>query len=133
MILGDRYGWQPLAESITEDEFQELEKAALELSGEARCDSPASLGPAEVLRIWYRRNDNAVPVEYSLRSRNDWQAARNWSEEREKRAGRTAALHRQVSGIGHRAGDLAWDYEVMKALHSNDFGIRISFDPVPRA
>lgn len=27
----------------------------------------------------------------------------------------------------------AWDYEAMKVLHSNHFGIRISFDHVPRA
>ena len=35
VLLGDRYGWQPLAETITEAEFQKLETKAAELDREA--------------------------------------------------------------------------------------------------
>jgi len=35
VLLGDRYGWQPLAETITEAEFEKLETKAAELDREA--------------------------------------------------------------------------------------------------
>jgi WD40 repeat protein len=84
VLLGDRYGWQPLAESITEDEFQELAKAADELDRDASRDVTADDSATRSLRLWYRRDDNAVPVEYLLRSRNEWPDAPEWSEERER-------------------------------------------------
>jgi len=37
VLLGDRYGWQPLVEEVTEAEFLELEKAA---AGAASLVSP---------------------------------------------------------------------------------------------
>ncbi len=84
VLLGDRYGWQPLAESITEDEFRTLEKDADQLDREAGRDVPAGDSAKRTLQIWYRRDDNAVPTEYVLRSRNEWPDAPEWSEEREK-------------------------------------------------
>jgi hypothetical protein len=59
VLLGDCYGWQPLAEEITEEEFQELEKAAKELDEGAK----GTIAKAtRVLHDWYRRDNNAEPV-----------------------------------------------------------------------
>ena len=86
VLLGDRYGWQPLAETITEVEFQELETNAGELDRKAGRGLQADDSATETLRTWYRRDDNAVPVEYQLRSRNDWPGLPEWTEEGEVQA-----------------------------------------------
>jgi energy-coupling factor transporter ATP-binding protein EcfA2 len=86
VLLGDRYGWQPLAETITEAEFQTLERAAGELDADAARDAQALGSATEALRTWYRRDDNALPVEYQLRSRNDWPGLPEWTEEYEEQA-----------------------------------------------
>src|SRR5207244_11599299 len=57
VLLGDRYGWRPLPEEVSEDEFRRLEQAAS--SGLDR----------EILRAWYQRDENAVPPVYLLGSR----------------------------------------------------------------
>lgn len=59
ILLGNRYGWRPLPEEIFDIEYQELEK----------CLSNA--GEETVLRQWYRRDENSIPVVYVLRSRHD--------------------------------------------------------------
>jgi hypothetical protein len=57
ILLGNRYGWRPLPEEVSEDEFRALEEAAL--------SEPAR----NILRDWYRRDENAVPPVYVLQSR----------------------------------------------------------------
>ena len=57
VLLGNRYGWRPLPEEITEDEFRILERTAASDSARA------------ILSDWYRRDDNAVPPVYLLQSR----------------------------------------------------------------
>src|SRR5437870_1868761 len=52
ILLGDRYGWRPLPEEIPEVGFQELVR---HVSGPAEAD---------ILRQWYRRDDNAIPSVY---------------------------------------------------------------------
>jgi uncharacterized protein DUF4062 len=69
VLLGDRYGWQPLAETVTESEFQHLEEAARLLDDDPSRDKHTST--VQVLRTWYRRDDNANPAEYILRSRHE--------------------------------------------------------------
>jgi WD40 repeat protein len=86
VLLGDRYGWQPLAETISEGEFQALEAAAGELDADATHEAQAGGSATEALRTWYRRDDNAVPVEYQLRSRNDWPGLPEWTEQDEEQA-----------------------------------------------
>ncbi len=86
VLLGDRYGWQPLAETITEAEFQALERAADELDNDAASEVQARGSAMQALRTWYRRDDNADPVEYQLRSRNDWPGLPEWTEEDEEQA-----------------------------------------------
>ncbi|NLX96920.1 MAG: AAA family ATPase [Rhodopirellula sp.] len=64
ILLGDRYGWQPLPEEISIDEFHQLEVAA------ANAPPTGAGQPAvAVLEQWYRRDDNAVPAVYVLQSR----------------------------------------------------------------
>jgi uncharacterized protein DUF4062 len=60
ILLGDRYGWQPLPEEISEAEFKQLTAAATELGSAA----------IAALNEWYRRDDNARPEAiYVLESR----------------------------------------------------------------
>ncbi len=66
LLLGDRYGWRPLPSRIDATEFEEILSA---------------VNPEDELRIkydegsparspgWYRRDENAEPVEYTLRPR----------------------------------------------------------------
>jgi WD40 repeat protein len=65
VLLGNRYGWRPLPEEIMEAEFRSLEEKAT--------------APAEraILRTWYRRDENAVPPVYALRSRRDRPSGEN--------------------------------------------------------
>jgi hypothetical protein len=86
VLLGDRYGWQPLAETITEEEFQALERTAGELDRNAAREAQTSDSAMEALRTWYRRDDNAVPAEYQLRLRNDWPGLPEWTEADEEQA-----------------------------------------------
>lgn len=57
ILLGNRYGWRPLPEEVFEDEFRKLEQFA------------PSGSDLEILRAWYRRDENAVPPVYLLHSR----------------------------------------------------------------
>jgi hypothetical protein len=86
VLLGDRYGWQPLAEAITEAEFQALERAASDLDDDQENEAQPRGSATEALRTWYRRDDNAVPVEYQLRSRNEWPGVPEWTERDEELA-----------------------------------------------
>lgn len=68
VLLGDRYGWQPLPEEIEEKEHAGLEQAAAELE---RANPRTRVPHARVvLAQWYRRDENAVPPVYLLRSRH---------------------------------------------------------------
>lgn len=51
ILLGDRYGWQPLPEEISQEEFAALEHAA------SKVKPAAGISPGIVLRQWYRRKD----------------------------------------------------------------------------
>jgi len=63
ILLGNRYGWRPLPEEISVEEFHTLEHTAAQIPGSA--DKPA----VAVLREWYREDTNAVPPVYLLQSR----------------------------------------------------------------
>jgi len=57
VLLGDRYGWQPLPTEIPANEFEQI-------------DQKVSNGKDKVLlNAWYKRDDNAVPAVYSLQPR----------------------------------------------------------------
>lgn len=62
ILLGDRYGWQPLPAQIFEDEFQLL-LDALRTAGAEEDES--------LLTAWYRLDKNSVPRELVLRPRTD--------------------------------------------------------------
>jgi len=57
LLLGDRYGWMPPPPQIPAHEFD----AILERVGDAE--------GRELLREWYKRDDNAVPPAYCLKPR----------------------------------------------------------------
>lgn len=63
ILLGNRYGWRPLPEDISVEEFHALEQAAEKIPGSA--DRSAVV----VLREWYREDTNAIPSVYLLQSR----------------------------------------------------------------
>ncbi|MEO8497887.1 MAG: AAA family ATPase, partial [Planctomycetota bacterium] len=64
ILLGDRYGWRPLLEEISTDEFQALKAASHQLDG-GTTDGPM----VSLLRQWYLCDANAVPPVHVLRSR----------------------------------------------------------------
>jgi len=57
VLLGDRYGWQPLPAEIPSDEFTQIEKQLL-------IEEDKNL-----LKSWYKRDDNAVPAVYCIQPR----------------------------------------------------------------
>jgi len=63
ILLGNRYGWRPLPEEISVDQFHKLEHAAAQIPGSMDKSAVA------VLREWYREDTNAVPPVYLLQSR----------------------------------------------------------------
>lgn len=73
VLLGDRYGWQPLPEEIPKDEFEEIEKQVKESKDK------------ELLSIWYKQDDNARQPVYNLQRRTDEFADFNVWEPVEKR------------------------------------------------
>ena len=68
VLLGDRYGWQPLPEIIPADLFVQLRDllpTKMQELFEWRDTQPANA------KGWYRRDNNAVPSVYELRPRGD--------------------------------------------------------------
>ena len=63
VLLGDRYGWRPLPEEISVDEFQRIQQAASQMA------TNSSKSAVAVLNEWYRKDDNADPPVYVLQSR----------------------------------------------------------------
>jgi hypothetical protein len=63
ILLGNRYGWRPLPEEISVEEFHTLEHAAAQIPGSADKSAVAVLGE------WYREDTNAVPPVCLLQSR----------------------------------------------------------------
>ena len=62
ILLGDRYGWRPLPEEISEDELRILEQAIPELPENERALAKATL------ETWYRCDANSIRPVYILRS-----------------------------------------------------------------
>ncbi|MCB1092329.1 MAG: DUF4062 domain-containing protein, partial [Verrucomicrobiae bacterium] len=59
ILLGDKYGWRPLPETISEAEYARLHEHA---------QSPDE---QRTLESWYRRDGNAFPPHHILRARTD--------------------------------------------------------------
>lgn len=79
ILLGDRYGWRPLPEEVSEDEFHRLQEAAKEVATTGQEQAPANLVE------WYRKDENAIPHVYALQSRRrrsgkDYTEDRHWNE-----------------------------------------------------
>jgi hypothetical protein len=59
VLLGERYGWRPLAARIEAQEFDRVR------------DRVANAQDQRLVKDWYERDDNAVPPEYLLKPRAD--------------------------------------------------------------
>lgn len=67
VLLGDRYGWRPLPSEIPAAEFEEI------------VDNITGRNEGDLLKRWYKRDDNAVPPAYFLQPREgEYVAAENW-------------------------------------------------------
>ncbi|NUQ66603.1 MAG: DUF4062 domain-containing protein, partial [Pirellulales bacterium] len=85
ILLGNRYGWRPLPEEISADEFRSLEEAAGQIG--AAGEQPL---PVDILRQWYRLDENSLTPVYILQPRRkpnvgdpggrDYTAAETWRE-----------------------------------------------------
>lgn len=79
ILLGNKYGWRPLPEVISVEEFEKLSATAQRIQNEP--PDPAARLPVKqiellkhavsVLDNWYRRDINSVPTQYLLRARTD--------------------------------------------------------------
>jgi hypothetical protein len=58
VLLGERYGWRPLAARIEAEEFDRV------------CGRVANAADQRLINDWYERDDNAVPAEYLLKPRS---------------------------------------------------------------
>jgi hypothetical protein len=82
VLLGDRYGWQPLPSAIPEEEFRALAVGV---------DDP-------LLRGWYRLDENAVPAVCGLRPREGrYEVDEVWEREVERPL--REALVRAAAGL----------------------------------
>ena len=112
ILLGDRYGWRPLPETIPADLFERME-ATLGSGGLDSADRRARPGThdalnsamaspgqnvVELLRECYRRDDNAVPPEYVLQPRPATYDDDRWSSHVEPTL--LAALTQAASEMG---------------------------------
>jgi WD40 repeat protein len=86
ILLGDRYGWQPLPSEIPADEFELVSKA---MTGN---------GDADLLHKWYLRDDNAVPPVYGLRPRRIEIAEGEGESERRRAAAEEARTWSELEG-----------------------------------
>jgi hypothetical protein len=76
LLLGDRYGWQPVLELIPANEFEQIRTHLSQQSPQTKA--------LKKLVHWYVRDDNARPMVYELQSRKERQItyARWWSIEK---------------------------------------------------
>ncbi len=73
ILLGDRYGWQPLREVITPTEFAELYSRA-----------KGNKEHEDILTSWYRLDTNAIPEVYLLRSRLDSPDGKDYTRDKDR-------------------------------------------------
>ena len=67
VLLGDRYGWRPLPEEISADEFENLKMRIADHKDQ------------QLLAQWYHRDDNAVPPAYILQPRTgEFEKSETW-------------------------------------------------------
>ncbi|MEK6260412.1 MAG: AAA family ATPase [Planctomycetota bacterium] len=64
ILLGNRYGWRPLPEEISADEFRSLEQAAGQIGVASQQQQTV-----EVLRRWYRLDENSLTPVYIFQPR----------------------------------------------------------------
>ncbi len=70
ILLGNRYGWRPLPEAISQKEYENLRNAAMECDkdGKAIIKGIGDKSAEQILKEWYRLDENILP---SDRTRDD--------------------------------------------------------------
>jgi hypothetical protein len=61
ILLGNRYGWEPLPGSIEASEFEQIEKYLTE----------HHFDDAKLMRLYYRMDENCIPHSYVLKNREE--------------------------------------------------------------
>ena len=87
VLLGDRYGWEPLPEEIPETEFDEIKKviAADKVTFDGIAREATGLSASGLLDKWYRLDSNAVPPVYVLQPRTGpFEDYATWEQEAER-------------------------------------------------
>jgi hypothetical protein len=92
VLLGDRYGWQPVPAEIPADRFTEILGRVADSKDKA------------ALEFWYRRDDNAVPPAYFLQTRED-KPEKDEARWREAEADLRRILRTATVGLELRAED----------------------------
>lgn len=91
ILLGQRYGWRPLASRIEAEEFEVV------------LNRIASADDRSLVESWYRRDDNAVPPEYLLMPRTgEWVRPDQW-QALETRLHRILLDAARASGLSEQA------------------------------
>ncbi len=108
VLLGQRYGWRPLPARIEASEFEDVR------------DHIADPEDHGLVESWYRRDDNAVPPEYLLKSRTgEWVDRTRW-EEIEARLHRILLDAARAAGLSDQALVKYWasatNQEILKGL-----------------
>lgn len=102
VLLGDRYGWNPLPPRVDAVEFARLLEAIKERD-------------RGVVTRWYRRDDNAIPPHYVLLPRTaEFVAAEHWEVEERKLLG---LLRRAAQKLSRKDGGPAWGKYFQSATH----------------
>ncbi|MCG7852082.1 MAG: DUF4062 domain-containing protein [Methanosarcinaceae archaeon] len=108
VLLGDRYGWEPLPEEIPETEFDEIKKA-VDSDREA-----TGLNALALLEKWYRLDLNEVPPVYVLQPRSGpFEDYATWGQEAERPLRRI--FREAIKGL--RLGEKALLKYVSSATH----------------
>jgi hypothetical protein len=69
LLLGNRYGWQPVPARIPDNEMEKILQVTLE---------------KELLNRWYKLDENSIPPEYILQPRSKELSDSTWGEEEKK-------------------------------------------------
>jgi hypothetical protein len=69
ILLGNKYGWQPIPEKIPEIEMEQIKKILDQPPGEELEIDNRKFKAKEFVDLWYKLDNNAIPPEYVLQPR----------------------------------------------------------------
>jgi hypothetical protein len=69
ILLGNKYGWQPIPEKIPEGEMEQIKKILDQPPGEELEIDNRKYKAKDFVDLWYKLDNNAIPPEYVLQPR----------------------------------------------------------------